>query len=92
MKATVRTTRGSDPGIDSVLSDYRSRIRGAAMPWGIRKEAVRQLRRLRRTHEGTFEHYMVRGYLEAVIEMPWAERIAAEERLRATLLAPEPAR
>jgi ATP-dependent Lon protease len=71
-----------------LVAEYRRRIRNARMPSRIRDEAFRQLARLTTLPTGSFDHYMVRGYLEAVIEVPWQERADAERRFLAT--APEP--
>jgi len=85
----AQATERDDPTIDEVLDDYRKRIRLANMPGTVRREARRQLARLSQLSEGSFEHYMVRGYLEAVIEMPWSERVAAERRLAAAVIGQE---
>jgi ATP-dependent Lon protease len=82
----LRASQRDDPAMDEVLADYRKRIGLANMPRSIRKEARRQLARLSGLAEGSFEHFMVRGYLEAVIEMPWPERVAAERRLLAAVM------
>jgi ATP-dependent Lon protease len=85
----ARATERDDPTMDEVLADYRKRIKLAKMPRTVRREARRQLARLSGLDEGSFEHYMVRGYLEAVIEMPWPERVAAERRLLAAVIGQE---
>jgi ATP-dependent Lon protease len=81
----ARASQRDDPAMDEVLADYRKRIRLANMPRSIRKEAQRHLARLTGLAEGSFEHYMVRD-LEAVIEMPWPERVAAERQLLAAVI------
>ncbi len=75
--------------LDQVIAEYRERIRLAPMPRSVRTEALRQLRRLQAAPADGFEHYVIRGYLEAVIELPWPERVEAEQRLLDTLLEPD---
>jgi ATP-dependent Lon protease len=82
----ARASQRDDPAMDEVLADYRKRIMLANMPRSIRNEARRHLARLSSLAEGSFEHHMVRGYLEAVIEMPWPERVAAERQLLAAVM------
>jgi ATP-dependent Lon protease len=65
----------------AVRADFAERIRSSEMPPAIRAEAFRQLNRLTVLPPDTFEHYLIRGYLEAVIELPWSDRMEAEERL-----------
>jgi ATP-dependent Lon protease len=79
-----------DRGSADLIAQYRQRIELAGMPSRVRREAFRHLARLSRVPPGSFDHYMVRGYLEAVIEMPWPERAAAERRLLATVFAADP--
>ena len=81
----------SAPALEQLLLDYRVRIGHARMPETVRVEALRQLERLATTPAEGFEHYVIRGYLEAVVELPWPERAAAERRLLDTLLTPEAA-
>jgi ATP-dependent Lon protease len=82
--APIDTNPGTQ--MEDVLAWYRRRIKLARMPQRIRREARRQLTRLATFPFGSFEHYMVRGYLEAIIEMPWPERVASEQRLLAAVL------
>jgi hypothetical protein len=67
--------------LDEVITGYHERIRSAAMPPAVRVEALRQLARLRWVPADGVEHYVIRGYLEAVIELPWPEREGMERRL-----------
>ena len=75
--------------LQRVLAEYRERIRTARMPRTVRAEALRQLHRLTTYPIDGFEHYVIRGYLEAVIELPWPQRVEAEQRLLNTLLEPD---
>ena len=67
--------------LDEVIGGYRERIRTAPMPRAVRAEALRQVARLRRVPPDGVEHYVIRGYLEAVIELPWPERAGMERQL-----------
>ncbi len=71
-----------------LIAEYRWRIRGCRMPSAIREEAFRHLAQLAWVPVGSFDHYMVRGYLEAVIEVPWQEREDAERRFLEGVLEP----
>ncbi len=77
----MRTQPPASTGLDEVIDAYRERIRAAAMPRAVRAEALRQLTRLRLMPTDGVEHYVIRGYLEAVIELPWPERAGIERRL-----------
>jgi len=67
--------------LDEVITGYQERIRSAPMPPAVRVEALRQLARLGRVPADGVEHYVIRGYLEAVIELPWSEREGMELQL-----------
>jgi ATP-dependent Lon protease len=74
---------------DDVCTEFQARIRSAEMPSSIRAEALRQLGRLSILPPDTFEHYLIRGYLEAVIELPWSDRMETEQRLLTAMLEEE---
>ena len=67
--------------LDDVIAGFRDRIRAAPMPPSVRAEALRQVARLRLVPPDGVEHYVIRGYLEAIIELPWPERVHVEQRL-----------
>jgi ATP-dependent Lon protease len=50
----------------------RARVDGAHMPEEARAEADRQLRRLEQTQADSIEAGVIRGYLEWLVEVPWA--------------------
>jgi ATP-dependent Lon protease len=74
------------PNRDDVCTEFEARLRRAEMPSSIRAEALRQLGRLSALPPDTFEHYLIRGYLEAVIELPWSDRMQTEERVLTAML------
>ncbi|MGH7911255.1 MAG: endopeptidase La, partial [Candidatus Dormibacteraceae bacterium] len=54
--------------------DYRTRADAAAMPEAARKEFDRELDRLERTSEQSPEHGWIRGFLDWMLDVPWAIR------------------
>ncbi len=55
------------------LADLAVAIEKSKMPAEVKKEARRELGRLQRMPEGAAEYGMLRGYLEALVELPWAK-------------------
>jgi len=88
----MRTHAPASTDLNAVIEGYRDRIRAAPMPPAVRSEAFRQVARLRLVPDDGVEHYVIRGYLEAVIELPWPERAGIEQRLLDVMsgLEPEP--
>ena len=86
----MRTQTSASTDLDEVIDAYRERIRSAPMPRSVRSEALRQLTRLRHAPADGVEHYVIRGYLEAVIELPWPERVGIERRLLDAMTGSEP--
>jgi ATP-dependent Lon protease len=55
------------------VQDLGAAIEKSKMPAEVKKEARRELSRLQRMPEGAAEYGMLRGYLEALVELPWAK-------------------
>jgi ATP-dependent Lon protease len=55
------------------IADLGAAIEKSKMPAETKKEARRELSRLQRMPEGAAEYGMLRGYLEALVELPWAK-------------------
>jgi len=55
------------------LADLAAAIEKSKMPAEVKKEARRELARLQRMPEGAAEYGMLRGYLEALVELPWGK-------------------
>ena len=55
------------------LQDLAQALDKARMPPAVKKEARRDLGRLERMPEASGEHGMLRGYLECLVELPWAK-------------------
>ncbi len=60
-------------GASVELADLATAIEKSKMPPEVKKEARRELSRLQRMPEGAAEYGMLRGYLEALVELPWAK-------------------
>ncbi len=60
-------------GASVELADLAKAIEKSKMPPEVKKEARRELSRLQRMPEGAAEYGMLRGYLEALVELPWAK-------------------
>lgn len=56
------------------VTEFRKRIKDAAMPDKVLKEAEKQLKRLEKMHPDTAESSTVRTYLEWMVELPWSKR------------------
>ena len=56
------------------VTEFRKRIKDAAMPEKVLKEAEKQLKRLEKMHPDTAESSTVRTYLEWMVELPWSKR------------------
>jgi ATP-dependent Lon protease len=55
------------------LTDLAAAIEKSRMSSEVKKEARRELGRLARMPEGAGEYGMLRGYLEALVELPWGK-------------------
>jgi len=55
------------------VADLAVAVEKSKMPAEVKKEARRELGRLQRMPEGAGEYGMLRGYLEALVELPWGK-------------------
>ncbi|NOT31324.1 MAG: endopeptidase La, partial [Planctomycetes bacterium] len=60
-------------GASVELADLAVAIDKSKMTSEVKKEARRELARLQRMPEGAAEYGMLRGYLEALVELPWGK-------------------
>ena len=60
-----------DPRFEEV-EEYREKLRAAQLPGEAETEAVRQLQRLERMHPEGPEAQVLRGFLDWMVELPWA--------------------
>src|SRR5262245_26166042 len=69
----IRKELGEEGDEDAELDDLREKLDAAGLPEAARKEADRELGRLRRMNSASPEHQMVRTYLEWLAELPWSK-------------------
>ena len=76
---TIRQELGEDETEENEYTHLQEQIKKADFPDGVRKEAERELARLKKTPAASPEHQVIRNYLELVIELPWNK--VSEDRL-----------
>jgi ATP-dependent Lon protease len=64
---------GEEEGSAADVAELARAITEAKMPADVEKQARKELKRLERMPEAAAEHSMIRGYLEWLIELPWAD-------------------
>src|SRR2546423_14786573 len=74
---SIRKELGEDDA--SVSEDLRKQIEESGMPEEVRSQAERELGRLERMGDSSWESSMIRTYLEWLLAVPWDKR--SEERL-----------
>lgn len=72
---TIRKELGEE-GDESELDELEAQIRDAGMPEAAEDEALKELKRLRRTPEQGGEHAMIRTWLDWMVSLPWAPQPA----------------
>ncbi|MGD9507468.1 MAG: endopeptidase La [Geminicoccaceae bacterium] len=77
--ATIRKELGEDEGTAAEVEDLKKAIAESGMPEEVMTQANKELRRLERMPEAAAEHGMIRGYLDTLIELPWAKE--TEDRI-----------
>ncbi|TVQ91980.1 MAG: endopeptidase La [Deltaproteobacteria bacterium] len=60
-----------DHGVDAEADAFQARLEAAELPPEVRKEALREVERLRRIHVDSAEYSILRTWLEAVCDLPW---------------------
>jgi ATP-dependent Lon protease len=68
----IRKELGESDESEATLTDLRERLDRAGLPAEARKEADRELERLRTMPAASPEHSMVRTYLEWLADLPWS--------------------
>jgi ATP-dependent Lon protease len=72
MRAIQKELGEDDPEANE-FEDLRTKLDAAGLPDVARKEADRELNRLRRMNNASPEYQMVRTYLEWLAELPWSK-------------------
>ena len=70
----IRRELGDEDESGAELEELRGKLLGAGLSKEAKEMALKELRRLQRMPEQSAEHPMLRSWLEALIELPWAKR------------------
>jgi len=70
--AAIQRELGEEEGNAQEIADLEAAIEKAGMPEDVEAQARKELNRLRRTPEAATEYGMIRGYLDWLLELPWA--------------------
>ena len=63
----------------AAINELTEKVKAAAMPPEVEKEAMKELGRLQNMPPGSAEHSVIRNYLEILIDLPWSK--ATEDKL-----------
>jgi ATP-dependent Lon protease len=75
----IQKELGEGDDRESEFEDLRKKIEDAEMPPDVRKEADKELVKLRRLPPGAGEYGVIRTYLDWLVHMPWSKR--TEDRI-----------
>jgi ATP-dependent Lon protease len=78
MKAIQQELGESSPE-QAEVEQLAERLAKADLPEDVRKEAERELSRMRKLPQGAPDYHVIRTYLDYVLELPW--RIATQDQL-----------
>jgi ATP-dependent Lon protease len=68
----IQAELGQDDRKSEELKELKDKIHKAKMPHVVEKEAMRELDRLTKTHQGSPDYGVIRTYLDWVCELPWS--------------------
>ena len=75
----IQQELGESEGQEDDTAELQKRIQEADLPEAVRKEADRELARLRKIQPASPEHQVIRTYLDLLLELPWTR--ASEDSL-----------
>ncbi|MCB0323196.1 MAG: endopeptidase La [Bdellovibrionales bacterium] len=70
----IRAELGESFDYEQDLSDLAEQLAQLKMPASAKKEAEKQLRRLRQLHPDTSEAALARTYIDWIMDLPWSKR------------------
>lgn len=70
----IRAELGESYDVDEDLSGLEDQLAKLKMPASAKKEAEKQLRRLRQLHPDASEAALARTYIDWIIDLPWSKR------------------
>ena len=79
MKAIQKELGEDDTGEQAEAAQLRERLEQADLPDDVRKEAMRELKRMEALPQAAPDYHVIRTYLEYILELPW--RKSSEEKL-----------
>jgi len=72
--AVIRKELGEDATDDyDEVEEYKQKIIEAKLPKEVQKEALKELKRLKRVHPSSAERSVITTYLDCLTELPWAK-------------------
>ncbi|HET6372355.1 MAG TPA: endopeptidase La, partial [Candidatus Polarisedimenticolia bacterium] len=71
MKA-IQKELGEEDEITAEINELTEKIEKAGMPPDVKKEALKELGRMRTTPPASAEHSVIRNYLDILIDLPWS--------------------
>ena len=80
--AAIQKQLGEGDGNAAEIAELEKAIDDAGMPEEVLKQAKKELRRLQRMPDASAEYGMIRTYLDWLIELPWKDAAAADDRHR----------
>lgn len=70
----IQKELGEEAPEGSVSDEYREKLEAADLPDEARKEAARELKRMRQMTPQSPEYSVIKTYLDWILELPWTER------------------
>src|SRR5678815_2900766 len=78
MKA-IQKELGEEDEVTAEINELTEKLDAAGMPAEVKKEALKEVNRLRSTPPSSAEHSVIRNYLDILIDLPWSK--STEDKL-----------